>query len=248
MAESSHRVLVIDDEPAICELVAEVAESIGFEVRSASTPDEIEVALEWRCDLVVLDLSLGEIDGIEVMSRLGARRRGLPVILVSGVDRSLLVSAGKVAEMHRLRVLGTFAKPFALDAQAVVERSDPLHLQVDGCRGQTAHVVEIAEHRAFGDSRPVGDPSRRRMDLAALVEIEECRDDGRLVALAASTTSIGGRRGHEPNLIRTIGTADHGVTMRAVTIPNMPWGPSAWLRMWQCQAHTPGSVPLYRTV
>lgn len=116
MVESSLRVLVIDDEPSICELVAEVAESVGFDVRSASTPDEIEVALEWRCDLVVLDLSLGEIDGIEVMSRLGARRRGLPVILVSGVDQSLLVSAGKVAEMHRLRVLGTFAKPFALDA------------------------------------------------------------------------------------------------------------------------------------
>lgn len=32
------------------------------------------------------------------------------------------------------------------------------------------------------------------------------------------------------------------VTIRAVTMPNMPEGDSAWLRMWQCQAHTPGSV------
>jgi len=29
--------------------------------------------------------------------------------------------------------------------------------------------------------------------------------------------------------------------IRAVTIPNMPWADSAWVRMWQWKAHTPGS-------
>jgi EAL domain-containing protein (putative c-di-GMP-specific phosphodiesterase class I) len=114
MSESP-RVLVIDDEPAICELIEAVAESAGFSVRTASSPGEIEEAIQGRFDLVVLDLSLGELDGIEVMSRLGATRRGLPVILVSGADETLITTAGRIAEMHRLRVIATFAKPFSLD-------------------------------------------------------------------------------------------------------------------------------------
>ncbi|MEY3493953.1 MAG: hypothetical protein RL413_1371 [Actinomycetota bacterium] len=114
MSESP-RVLVIDDEPAICELIEAVAESAGFSVRAASSPGEIEEAIQGRFDLVVLDLSLGELDGIEVMSRLGATRRGLPVILVSGADETLITTAGRIAEMHRLRVIATFAKPFSLD-------------------------------------------------------------------------------------------------------------------------------------
>lgn len=114
MSESP-RVLVIDDEPAICELIEAVAESAGFSVSTASSPAEIEESIQGRFDLVVLDLSLGELDGIEVMSRLGTTHRGLPVILVSGADETLITTAGRIAEMHRLRVIATFAKPFSLD-------------------------------------------------------------------------------------------------------------------------------------
>ena len=109
------RVLIIDDEEAICELIEVVAESAGFDARSASTPVDIEAAIAGRFDLVVLDLSLGMLDGIEVMGKLGERHRGLPIILVSGADQSLLDTAGRIAEMHRLRVLGAFTKPFSLD-------------------------------------------------------------------------------------------------------------------------------------
>lgn len=109
------KVLVIDDEEAICELIVAVAESAGFEATSASLPRDIEDAIGGRFDLVVLDLSLGEIDGIEIMSKLGATHRGTPVILVSGADQTLLDTAGRIAEMHKLRVIGTFAKPFSLD-------------------------------------------------------------------------------------------------------------------------------------
>lgn len=114
MSESP-RVLVIDDEPAICELIEAVAESAGFSVSTASSPAEIEESIQGRFDLVVLDLSLGELDGIEVMSRLGTTHRGLPVILVSGADETLITTAGRIAEMHHLRVIATFAKPFSLD-------------------------------------------------------------------------------------------------------------------------------------
>lgn len=109
------RVLVIDDEPAVCELIETVAESAGFTTASANTRDQIEVALTTRFDVVVLDLSLGDIDGIEIMGRLSAIRRGLPVILVSGADEVLLASARRIAEMQKLRVVATLAKPFGID-------------------------------------------------------------------------------------------------------------------------------------
>lgn len=114
MTDRPH-VLIIDDEESVCELIEAVAESAGFVASSASTPEAIEAAVRGRFDLVVLDLSLGLVDGIEVMGKLGEAHRGLPVILVSGADQSLLDAAGRIAEMHRLRVLGTFAKPFSLD-------------------------------------------------------------------------------------------------------------------------------------
>lgn len=109
------RVLVIDDEPSVCELIETVAESIGFQAFSAGTRDAIESALGGRFDVVVLDLSLGDIDGIEIMGRLAAVRKGLPVVLVSGADTALLSSAKKIAEMQKLRVVATLAKPFGVD-------------------------------------------------------------------------------------------------------------------------------------
>ena len=115
MTSPTPRVLVIDDEEAVCELIVTVAESAGFDAISASAPAEINAALQGDFDLVVLDLTLGLVDGIEVMSLLGRRHRGLPVILVSGADQSLLESARRIAELHKLRVIGTFAKPFSLE-------------------------------------------------------------------------------------------------------------------------------------
>lgn len=109
------RVLIIDDEEAVCDLIEAVAESAGFQAVSASRPEAIKSSLDGEFDLVVLDLSLGLVDGIEVMTDLGARRKGLPLILVSGADQSLLESAGRIAEMHKLRVIGTFSKPVPLD-------------------------------------------------------------------------------------------------------------------------------------
>ncbi|MEY3679873.1 MAG: EAL domain-containing protein [Ilumatobacteraceae bacterium] len=110
------RVLVIDDEPAVCELIETVAEAAGFSTASANSREQIESALLGRFDVVVLDLSLGELDGIEIMSRLAAIRRGLPVVLVSGADEVLLTSARRIAEMQKLRVVATLAKPFGVDA------------------------------------------------------------------------------------------------------------------------------------
>ena len=73
MAASRGTVLVVEDEPTISEIVARYLERAGYETRIASDgPSALEAAFEWRPDLVVLDIMLPGLDGLEVMRRLHA--------------------------------------------------------------------------------------------------------------------------------------------------------------------------------
>jgi DNA-binding response OmpR family regulator len=77
-------VLVVDDEPTIAEVVARYLERAGYRTRIAADGlRAIDAAAEQRPDLVVLDLMLPGIDGLEVMRRLRERDRGTPVILLT---------------------------------------------------------------------------------------------------------------------------------------------------------------------
>jgi two-component system, OmpR family, response regulator ResD len=75
-------VLVVDDEPTIVEIVGRYMERAGFETYTA--PDgyrALDLATEHRPDLVVLDVMLPGIDGIEVMERL-QERPGPPIAVI----------------------------------------------------------------------------------------------------------------------------------------------------------------------
>jgi two-component system, OmpR family, response regulator ResD len=75
-------VLVVDDEPTIVEIVGRYMERAGFETYTA--PDgykALDAATEHRPDLVVLDVMLPGIDGIEVMERL-QERSGPPIAVI----------------------------------------------------------------------------------------------------------------------------------------------------------------------
>jgi len=81
-SEKTATVLVVDDEPTIVEIVGRYMERAGFETYTA--PDgykALDVATEHRPDLVVLDVMLPGIDGIEVMERL-QERPGPPIAVI----------------------------------------------------------------------------------------------------------------------------------------------------------------------
>jgi two-component system, OmpR family, response regulator ResD len=76
-------VLVVDDEPATEEVVARYLERAGYEARVAPDgPAALEAAAERRVDLVVLDLMLPGIDGLEVMRRLRRGTGPAPAIIL----------------------------------------------------------------------------------------------------------------------------------------------------------------------
>ena len=85
--ETKPRILVVDDEPDIVELIAFNLEAAGFEVETAATgPAAIEKAARLHPNLVVLDLMLPELDGVSVCEilRRSVLSAAVPILMLSG--------------------------------------------------------------------------------------------------------------------------------------------------------------------
>jgi two-component system OmpR family response regulator len=81
------RVLVVDDEPNLTELLGMALRYEGWEVRSAGTGMEaVRVAREFDPDAVVLDMMLPDFDGLEVLRRMRADNANVPVLFLTAKD------------------------------------------------------------------------------------------------------------------------------------------------------------------
>ncbi len=81
------RVLVVDDEPNLAELLGRVLSSEGCLVEVASTGrDALRVAADFEPDAAVLDIGLPDVDGLEVMRRLRARDPRMCVLFLTARD------------------------------------------------------------------------------------------------------------------------------------------------------------------
>jgi two-component system, OmpR family, response regulator len=84
---SSLRVLVVDDEPSICELLSMALRYEGWDVRTAHDgTDAVRAARDFRPDAVVLDVMLPDMDGLEVLRRLRADSPLVPVVFLTAKD------------------------------------------------------------------------------------------------------------------------------------------------------------------
>ena len=103
MADSSlGTVLVVDDEPTILDVVSRYMERAGYETyRAADGPEALRLAAAHRPDLVVLDLMLPGIDGIEVMRQLheaGGPRIAVILLTARGEESDRLVGLRQGAD------------------------------------------------------------------------------------------------------------------------------------------------------
>ncbi len=92
------RILLVDDDTELCDLVSEFLQREGFEVTTTTEPLEgLEVAISGRYDLVVLDVMLPRLNGFEVLRRLRARC-DVPVLMLTArgddVDRIVGLEMG----------------------------------------------------------------------------------------------------------------------------------------------------------
>jgi DNA-binding response OmpR family regulator len=83
-------ILVVDDEPAIVTVVRERLERDGFSMRAVATGEEALAYLETEAaDLIVLDLMLPGIDGLEVLRRLRGQGNVVPVVVLTARDEDV---------------------------------------------------------------------------------------------------------------------------------------------------------------
>lgn len=85
---ASERLLVVDDEATVRELLSAALRFAGFRVTSAATAAEaVAAATGEPPDLVLLDVMLPDMDGFEVVRRLRERRAAVPVLFLTARDR-----------------------------------------------------------------------------------------------------------------------------------------------------------------
>lgn len=108
---STYRILYVDDEPDMREVaVLSLQREPAFEVRAcASGREALDLLDRWEPDLVMVDVVMPGMDGIELFSRLRARpsERPLPVVFISARGLS-----GDADRLKALGATGVIAKPF----------------------------------------------------------------------------------------------------------------------------------------
>jgi len=111
---SSVRVLVVDDEKPVRDVMTKLLEAAGHQVLVASDGHEglrvFDAEREGGVDVALVDLTLPGIDGIETLTRLRARAPGLPAVLMSGFSAEDV--ARRIAVDERTRFL---QKPFRFE-------------------------------------------------------------------------------------------------------------------------------------
>lgn len=107
---------IVDDDPQIRSVVANVLTSSGYLAHQLATGIEVEAALlQWPPAVIVLDLSLGNSDAIEVIRNLSAMRFRGVVILISGRDEATVAEVQEIGKRRGLRMLEPLGKPFRVN-------------------------------------------------------------------------------------------------------------------------------------
>ena len=106
------RLLLIDDEPALAEFLANAAAACGFEPVVTARDEQFQQEfLANRPEMVALDLGMPGMDGIELTRFLAEQNYRGPVLIVSGFDRRILESAFRLGEALGLQMVGPIEKP-----------------------------------------------------------------------------------------------------------------------------------------
>ena len=105
------RLLVVDDEPEICEFLKSFFEDRDFEVRTALSGEDALKAVEtFRPQVTLLDIKMGTMDGLTVLKKVKEKFPKTKVIMVTALE-----TTEKIEEAMRLGADNYITKPLSLE-------------------------------------------------------------------------------------------------------------------------------------
>ncbi|MBL0728703.1 response regulator [Piscinibacter sp. HJYY11] len=109
------RLLILDDDPTVGQILQVAAKSVGFEARWCEDVDAFFSALaEWQPTHLAVDMLMPDVSGQEVLARLADQRCEAKVIVSSGMGAGELDTVLDEAQALGLNTVGTLPKPFSL--------------------------------------------------------------------------------------------------------------------------------------
>ncbi len=148
-ASPAPRVLVVDDEPSLTELLTMALRYEGWEIKAAGDgASALRTARAWRPDAVVLDVMLPDMDGLTVLGRLRRQEAEVPVLFLTAKDAVEDRIAGLTAGGDDY-----VTKPFSLEE--VVARLRGLLRRTGGLTGRAESLLVLGDLTLDEDSHEV---------------------------------------------------------------------------------------------
>ena len=165
------RVLIVDDDRALCRSLQIQLEGEGHEVRTShSGNDGLTVLSGWQPDLLLVDLRLPDLDGLSVLKKVVMLAPGLPVVMITGeMEMKAAIEAMRTGAFDYLR------KPFDFEeVLLVIEKTDRRRIGYVPLGSRTAlspdpqdkrELVGVSRSDPFEIVKQVGLLSRSRVTV-----------------------------------------------------------------------------------
>jgi DNA-binding response OmpR family regulator len=167
------RILVVEDDLTVAEVVVDYLRHAGLQPRHAvDGQTALEIAADWRPDLVILDLMLPGVSGLEVCRRLRAGQDAqvpLPVIMLTALSEESDRVAGLESGADDYVTKPFSPRELALRVQAVLRRARAAGPAATPLPVRSGRLeVDVAARRARSDGREL-DLTVREFDLLAFL-------------------------------------------------------------------------------
>ncbi len=147
------KILVVDDDTAIVRSMKRILEADGYKVESADTGEKgLRLACDANYDLVLLDLRLGSMDGLEVLRILRQKKPAQLVIMVTG-----FANVANAVEAMKRGAYDYIQKPFNVDEMklAVVKALRTLELQKEVEQLRQRQMEKNKFEKIIGNSQEI---------------------------------------------------------------------------------------------
>ena len=189
------RVLVIDDEPQITRVLRAALSAQGFDVRTANDPEEaLRLFAEWPPDLVVTDLAMPGMSGVEVCRAI-RKTSATPVLVLSVRDQ----------ERTKIEALDAGADDYVTKPFSIQELLARVRAHLRRAPERTAAAIQAGDFVIDEPSHTVevmGKPihlTPKEFDLLALL----ARNAGKVINHRALLTAVwGAQSAHQPEYLR----------------------------------------------